>query len=207
MPASSDAIKVKAIVDIKSYQKLQQYLGCKNSDVELICYDDENNREESNVGTQIFNRTFNVTAGSQAQQHQQNEPIVEAVADSADAVEKEMEKSEAQSVPFRSLTHHVPPNYQDKAKKLLAALNLELYEGGTVSVDGQTYSSDSLAEIFKKLYGKKRPSTDDVSTDGRLASFLNSIESRKGLKRLIKNKKLLQKKHGGEQSHVDWWKF
>ena len=203
MSPPRDAIKVKALIDFSSYQKLQQYLGCKNSDVKLVCYDDDNVREKAtNVATEIFNKTFNVTASPNGE----NKATIKAVTETAEERTENLEEQKPKGS-SRSLFYDVPPHYREKAKKLLAALDLEDYQGGTVSIDSQTYDFDSLANILKKLYGKKRISAHDLPVDGRMLSFLNSIKSRKGLKKLVKNKKLFGKLEQEGEKSLDWWKF
>ena len=205
MSPPSDAIKVKAVINFPDYQKLQQYLGCKNSDVKLVCYDDDNNREGANgVPAQIFNKTFNILAESCGE----NKPTIDAVTETEEERAESLEAQEPEGS-SQQLFRSVPSDYRDRAKKLLAALNLENYRGGTVSIDSQTYDFDSLADILEKLYGKKRISAANFTIDGRMSSFLNSIKSRKGLKKFVKNKKLLKKTEQEEENQAssDWWKF
>ena len=205
MSPPSDAIKVKAVINFPDYQKLQQYLGCKNSDVKLVCYDDDNNREGANgVPAQIFNKTFNILAESCGE----NKPTIDAVTETEEERAESLEAQEPEGS-SQQLFRSVPSDYRDRAKKLLAALNLENYRGGTVSIDSQTYDFDSLADILEKLYGKKRISAANFTIDGRMSSFLNSIKSRKGLKKFVKNKKFLKKTEQEEENQAssDWWKF
>ena len=214
-PPVKDTIKVKAIIDFPQYEKLQQYLGCKNSDLQLVCITENGNSAnnvEKNVATHIFDKSFNV-AGNGNDEQQKELPKLDAV-----TIPDEPEKSDDHEKQFRSLTSYVPPSYKNKAEKLFAALGLDSYDGGAFALDNQTYDYAALTDIINRLYGKKRAhSAKTVTSDSRSESFINSITSRRGLKRLVKNKKVfrsknnitdnvaVQKKDGRKQE--DWWKF
>ena len=203
--SSADTIKTKVLISYPEYQKLQQYLGCKNTDVRLVCIEQDKGTAENEVSTQIFNKSFNVdndASASAAVECGSEKATLESTSPTED-----LETAETNGINVRPLISKVPDSYREKAKKLLSAFNLEEYNGGVISIDNSTYTYSVLVDIMNKLYGKKRFGARDLPLDSRTVSFLNSIASRKGLKKLIKNKKIFRIGKDGAVKNSDWWKF
>ena len=213
-------VKVKAVIDFKEYERLKNMgldLGCKGTDIKLVVQNDE--MAEGELGAKIFNKSvdascddfgkkqvFAVEKGSVEKDDDDDDDDDGAGKESKhndDGDNKEKNSS------FKNLSALAPPAYRERTNKLLDALDLSDYQGGTFALDGQTYDYTALTDILSKLYGRggrRKRATEEASSasEAKLGAFLDSISARKGLKKLVKNKRLFKKE---ENRNENWWKL
>ena len=202
-------MKVKAVIDFPEYERLKNMgldLGCKNTDIKLVVQNEK--MAEGELAASIFNESVDATAADDGEKQVSavEKNSIEEKSTEPDDGDNDDDGGEKQNSSFQNLSTLAPPAYRDRTSKLLEALNLSGYQGGTFALDGQTYDYNSLVAILNKLYGrggKKSLTKNSPAQEAKLDAFLSSISARKGLKKLVKNKRLFKK---GENSE-HWWRF
>ena len=202
-------VKVKAVIDFPEYERLKNMgldLGCKNTDIKLVVQNEK--MAEGELAASIFNESVDATAADDGEKQVSavEKNSIEEKSTEPDDGDNDDDGGEKQNSSFQNLSTLAPPAYRDRTSKLLEALNLSGYQGGTFALDGQTYDYNSLVAILNKLYGrggKKSLTKNSPAQEAKLDAFLSSISARKGLKKLVKNKRLFKK---GENSE-HWWRF
>ena len=180
---SSTDIKIKAVIDYPEYVKLKNCL--------------KTNKKE-NLAVKIANENLQLIP---EKEEEQSGPVKASVFPGEEEEERKLSLGKEESPNF-DLLSHVSSDCRDKAENLLKNLNLSNYEGGLFNLDDQTYNYEELTDIIKLLYGKGI-SKKKLKLDNKSNSFINSIKSRKGLKKFIKNKRVLNLQNTGSSSV--WW--
>ena len=88
--------------------------------------------------------------------------------------------------PSTSLTKGIEEKYLKNINKLFEKIDLNNYDGGLYTLDGEQYTHDDLLAIMKLLFGPTLK-TSNLDVSGKALTFVKSLDER-NLKRYVKNK-------------------
>ena len=98
-----------------------------------------------------------------------------------------------------SLTKNIEEKYLKNVNKLLEKLELNNYDGGLYTLDGEQYTYEDLSQIMKLLFGPTLK-TANIDVSGKALTFVKSLNER-NLKRYVKNKIVFK----FANSSFKWW--